>query len=61
MTRTAEILTDDLTDFGCGYVREYGFHGVQDCPDDWAVGSDEAGDRIYNHATISDYLQRDLC
>jgi hypothetical protein len=60
MTHTAEILTDDYTDFGYGFLSESGFHGVQDCPSDWAVGSDEAGDRIYSAAAISDYLQRDL-
>jgi len=60
MPYTAEVLTDDSTDFGCGYIRETGFHGVQDCLDDWAVGSDEAGGRIYSETTISGFLQRDL-
>jgi len=51
--------SDDSTDFGGSYSRDWGYHGAQDCPADWALGSDEAGHPIYSQATISDYLQRD--
>ena len=60
MTYTAEVHSDDFTDSGYGCFGDSGFHGVQDCPSDWAVGSDEAGNRIYSEAVISEFLQRDI-
>lgn len=58
MTYTTEY-SDDFTSAEYGCFRDSGFHGVQDCPSDWATGSDEAGERIYCEAAISDFLQRD--
>jgi len=59
MTCTAETQMEDFTTSQDDGFRDSGFHGVQDCPSDWAIGSDEAGDRIYCEASISDFLQRD--
>ncbi|MCB1679228.1 MAG: hypothetical protein KDI16_11155 [Halioglobus sp.] len=59
MTYTAERYSDDFTDSGCGYIRDTALRRAENCPSDWAVGSDEAGERLYTCASISDYLQRD--
>jgi len=60
MTYTAVTHGDDLATSDYDDLRDSGFHGVQDCPSEWAIGSDEAGDRIYCEASISDFLQRDV-
>lgn len=60
MTYIAETHSDDLPDTGYDTLRESDYHGVQDTPTDWAIGSDEAGERIYCEAAISDFLQRDV-
>ncbi|MCB1675211.1 MAG: hypothetical protein KDI01_02910 [Halioglobus sp.] len=59
MIRTQETHSEDFTDSGCGYIRDTGLRCADTCPSDWAVGSDEAGERIYTAASLTDYLQRD--
>jgi hypothetical protein len=60
MTYTAEIHSDDFTGTGHDCLRESGYHGVQDCPSDWEIGSNEAGERIYCEAAISGFLHCDV-
>jgi hypothetical protein len=55
MQNSTEAYRDETAD----YESDLGFVDSHHNPMDWAVDSDEAGDRIYCATTISDYLQRD--
>ena len=61
MSQFAYLYPNDSTansaDFGS--TSNYDHHSVEDWPQAWAVGSDEAGDPVYSDAAISDFLQRD--
>lgn len=51
--------TETYGDESGSYEQDLGIHDSHSNPLDWAVGSDEAGERIYCEAALSDFLQQD--
>ncbi|HID06911.1 MAG TPA: hypothetical protein EYP10_07155 [Armatimonadetes bacterium] len=61
MHKLADVYADDFTVYtasGFGRTRNDGL-ATEDCPSDWAVGSDEIGNLVYDEAAISDFLRQD--
>jgi len=62
MSQFTHLYPDHVTisassDFGSTSNLDH--HNVDDCPQAWSDGSDEAGNPVYSEAAISDFLQRD--
>lgn len=51
---------DDLASEGFDIICDSAYHCIDDCPESWAVGSDEIGNPVYCEAAVSDYLRRDV-
>lgn len=60
MTYIAEIHRDNLTTSRQDHNREAAYHSALGGPCEWAIGCDEADDRINCEASISDFLKRDV-
>lgn len=61
MQPLADVYAEDFTVYtssGFGRTRNDGL-AAEDCPGDWATGSDEVGNLIYDEVAISDFLRQD--
>ncbi len=61
MQPLADVFAEDFTvSTASGFGRTYN-DGLtaEDCPSDWAMGSDEIGNLIYDEAAISEFLRQD--
>lgn len=61
MTYIAEIHRDNTATSQQSENWEASYHCALDCASQWVIGCDEAGDHIYCEASISGFLQRDVC
>ncbi len=61
MQQLADVYADDFTvstASGFGRTHNDGL-AAEDCPSNWAMGSDEIGNLIYDEAAISELLRQD--
>ena len=61
MPPLADVYADDFTVYtssGFGRTHNDGLD-AEDCPSDWATGSDEVGNLVYDEVAISEFLQQD--